>query len=78
MASLHESYLAGFGFDIATPELKTDYRSAALVTAPLGQANMHACIYMCVHAQVCACLSVGRSVLQLTTRSRRLDLVISV
>ena len=49
------NYLAGFGFDITTPGLKTDYRSAALQTALPGQANMHKCMYMCVRAQVCVC-----------------------
>ena len=32
MTNLHESYLAGFGFNIASPGLMTDYRSAALPT----------------------------------------------
>ena len=58
MTNLHESYLAGFGFDITTPGLKTDYISAALPTVLPGPANMYACIYMCVRAQEGACLSV--------------------
>ena len=49
------NYLAGFGFDITTPGLKTDYRSAALQTALPGQANMHKCMSMCLRAQVCVC-----------------------
>ena len=60
MANLHESYLAGHGFDITTPGLKTDYRFVALPTAPPGPVNMHACMYICVRAQVCACLNVLR------------------
>ena len=55
MTNLHGSYLAGFGFDITTPGLKTDYRSAALQTALPGPANMHKCMYVCVRAQVCVC-----------------------
>ena len=58
MTNLHKSYLAGHGFDITTPGLKTDYRSAALPTVLPGLVNMHASMYMCVRAQVCACLSV--------------------
>ena len=59
MISLHESYLAGVGFDITTPGLKIDYRSAALQTEPPGQVNMHKCMYMCVRAQVCVCVPRG-------------------
>ena len=63
MTNLHGSYLAGFGFDITTPGLKTDYRSAALQTALSGPANMHKCMYMRVRAQVyvlsaCVCVCV--------------------
>ena len=50
--------LAGFGFNITTPGMKTNYRSAALPTALPDPANMHECMYMSVRAQVCACLSV--------------------
>ena len=50
--------LAEFGFNITTPGMKTNYRSAALPTALSDPANMHACMYMCVRAQVYACLSV--------------------
>ena len=53
MTNLHENYLAGHGFDITTPGLKTDYRSVALPTALPGPVNMHACMYICVRAQVC-------------------------
>ena len=56
MTNLHGSYLAGFGFNITTSGLKTDYRSAALQTALLGQVNMHKCMHMCVHVQVCVCV----------------------
>ena len=58
MTSLHESYLAGHGFDITTPGLKTDYRFVALSTALPGAVNMHACMYICMRAQVCVCLNV--------------------
>ena len=37
MTNLHESYLAGFGFDITTAGLKTGYRTAALPTAGPGE-----------------------------------------
>ena len=40
MTNLHESYLAGHGFDITTPGLKTDYRSVALPTALPGPVNI--------------------------------------
>ena len=56
MTNLHGSYLAGSGFDITTPGLKTDYRSAALQTALPGPANMHKCTYMCMRALVCVCM----------------------
>ena len=39
-SNFHESYLAGHGFDITTPGLKTDYRSAALPTALPGPLNI--------------------------------------
>ena len=58
MTNLHGSYLAGVGFDITTPGLKTDYGSAALQTALPGQVNMHKCMYMCVRPRVCVCLCV--------------------
>ena len=58
MTSLNERYLAGYGFDITTPGLKTDYKSAALPTALPGPENMLACMYICVRAQMCACLNV--------------------
>ena len=58
MTSLHESCLAGHGFDITTPGLKTDYRSVALTTALLGPVNMRAYMYICVRAQMCSCLNV--------------------
>ena len=58
MVNFHESYLAGHEFDIATPGLKTDYRSAALPTALPGPVNMRACMYICVRARMCACLNV--------------------
>ena len=58
MTNLHENYLAGHGFDITTPGLKIDYRSVALPTALPGPVNMHTCMYICVRAQVCACLNV--------------------
>ena len=54
MTNLHESYLAGNGFDITNPGLKTDYRSAALPTALWGPLNMRACMY----AYMCACLNM--------------------
>ena len=50
MTNLHESYLAEFGFDITTPGLKTDYRSANCATGP-GE-------YACMYVYVCACSSV--------------------
>ena len=53
-----ESYLAGYGFDITTPRLKTDGRSAALPTALPGLVNMRAGMYMIVRAQMCARLNV--------------------
>ena len=57
---IHESLLAGHEFDITTPGLKTDYRSAALPTVLPGPVNtcMRACMYICVRAQMCACLNV--------------------
>ena len=45
MANLHEGYLAGYVFDITTPGLKTDYRSAAL---PAGE-------YACMYVYMCEC-----------------------
>ena len=38
--------------------MKTDYRSAVLPTALPGLVNMRACMYICVRAQMCACLNV--------------------
>ena len=58
MTNLHESYLAGHGFGITTPGLKTDYRSDSLPTALQGPENMRACMYICVRGQMCACLNV--------------------
>ena len=58
MTNLHESYLAGHEFDITTPRLKTDGRSAVLPTVLPGPVNMPACIYICVRAQMCARLNV--------------------
>ena len=58
MTSLRESYLAGYGFDITTPGMKTDYRSTALPTVLPGSMNMRTCMHMCVRAQMCACLNV--------------------
>ena len=58
MTNLHESYLAEHGFDITTPGLNTDYRSAALPTALPGLVNMRACMYIYVRAQMCARLNV--------------------
>ena len=58
MTNFHESYLAGQWFDITTPGLKTDYRSAALPTALPGLVNMRTCMYICVRAQMCACLNI--------------------
>ena len=49
-SNFQESYLAGHGFDIMTPGLKTDYRSAMLPTALPGPLNMRACMHICVHA----------------------------
>ena len=52
MTNLHESYLAGHGFDITTPRLKTDDRSAALPTVLPGPVNrVHVCIYMCAQSK---------------------------
>ena len=52
MTSLHESYLAGFGFDIAIPELKTlQICGAANCSTGLGE-------YACMYVYVCACSSV--------------------
>ena len=49
MTNLHESYLAGHGFDLTTPRLKTDERSAALPAVPPDPVNsVHVCIYVCV------------------------------
>ena len=45
--------LAGFGFNITTPGMKTNYTSAVLPTALPDSASMHACMYMCVRARVC-------------------------
>ena len=64
MTSLDESYLAGHGFDITTPGLKTHYRSATLATVLPGPVNMRACMYICARAQnVCvpehACMMDG-------------------
>ena len=58
MTNLHESYLAVHGFDITTPRLKTDGRSAALPSVLPGPVNMRACMYICVRAQMCARLNV--------------------
>ena len=58
MINLHESYLAGHGFDIPTPRLKTDGRSAALPTVLPGPVNMCACMYICVRVQMCVRLNV--------------------
>ena len=58
MTNLHESYLAGHGFDITIPRLKTDGRSAALPTALPGPVNMCARMYIYVRAQMCARLNV--------------------
>ena len=61
MTNLHERYLAGHGFDITTPRLKTDYRSTTLSTVLQGPVNMRAC--MCACSNVCAperaCVYVG-------------------
>ena len=59
MTNLRESYLAGHWFDIMTPGLKTDYRSAALPTELPDPVNMRACMYICVRAQMCTCLNVS-------------------
>ena len=56
--SRHESYLAGHGFDITTPRLKTDGRSAARPTVLPGPVNMRAYMNICVRDQTCACLNV--------------------
>ena len=58
MTNFNESYLAGQWFDITTPGLKTDYRSAALPIALPGPVNMRTCMYICVLAQMCAYLSM--------------------
>ena len=58
MTNFHESYLARHGFDITTPGLKTDYRSAALPTALLGLLNMHACMHICAMPER-ACVYAG-------------------
>ena len=50
--------MAGHGFDITTPRLKTGYRSAALRTVLPGPMNMRACMYICMRAQMCARLNV--------------------
>ena len=73
MTNLHESYFAGFGFDIANPGLKTDYRSAVLPTALPGPANMHAFMYMCVRAQVCACACMCVHVCMRATDGQRVE-----
>ena len=59
-SNFHESYLAGLRFDITTPGLKTDYRSAALPTALPGPLNMRACIHICVCALPCVCVCERR------------------
>ena len=61
MTNLHESYLAGHGFDITTPRLKTDDRSAALPTVLPGPVNcVYVCMYVCVlkcgRARTCVCV----------------------
>ena len=60
MTNLHESYLAGHRFDITTPRFKTDGGSAALPTVLPGPVNMRAFMYICVRAQMCACVCVCR------------------
>ena len=72
-SNFHESYLAGQRFDITTPGLKTDYRSAALPTALPGPLNGPATdgrdgqrmerwvdlhVYMCVRACVHVCATL--------------------
>ena len=70
MTNLHESYLAGHGFDITTPRLKTDDRSAALPTVLPGPVNrVH--VGICVRAQMCACLSVRVCVQAMDGRTNR-------
>ena len=51
MTNLHESYLAGHGFDITTPRLNTDDRSPALPTLLPDPVNMR--VYMCARSNVC-------------------------
>ena len=58
MTNLHESDLAGHGFDTTSPGLETDYRSATLPTALPDPVNMRACMYISVRAQMCACLNL--------------------
>ena len=54
MTNLHESYLAGNGFDITTPRLK---KMADLPRCQLC-CGEYACMYVCVHAQMCARLNM--------------------
>ena len=61
MTNLHESYLAGHGFDITT----RSNRFAALPTVLPGPVNTRACMYICVRAQMCARLKV-RACMQAT------------
>ena len=48
LTNLHESYLAGHGFDITTTRLKKDGGSAALPTVLPGPVNTRVCIFICV------------------------------
>ena len=49
MTNLHESYLAGHGFDITTPRWKTDDRSVALPAVLPDPVNR-------VHVYICVCV----------------------
>ena len=60
MTYFHESYLAGHGFDITTPGLKTDYRSANCATRPVEYACMYAFMCACLHVRVCMRATDGR------------------
>ena len=56
MTNLHESYLAGHGFDIMTPGLKADYRSASCATGPGEYVCIYVCMLKCVHVEVRMCV----------------------
>ena len=53
MTNLHESYLAGHGFDITTPRVKTDLSICHAANCAIGPGE-----YACMYIYMCACSNV--------------------